>query len=119
MRAGDVLLAFGGSALRGYDFDGQLQFELGRDIAAGHSPTITLSPYAHLFDEAASAERISAEDEIRRARQLVRGERRTRFVPDQPMALTLWEDESRANPGEPTPGLEPGTPSLRVKCSTS
>jgi hypothetical protein len=35
MRAGDVLLAFGGSALRGYDFDGQLQFELvpGRDTA--------------------------------------------------------------------------------------
>jgi hypothetical protein len=34
MRAGDVL-AFGGFALRGYDFDGQLQFELvrGRDAA--------------------------------------------------------------------------------------
>src|SRR6266480_4094232 len=28
-------------------------------------------------------------------------------------------DEERANPAEPTPGLEPGTPSLRVKCSTS
>jgi integrase len=86
---------------------------------AGHSPTMTLSTYAHLFDEAAGAERISAEDEIRRARQLVRGERRTRFVPDQPMALTLWEDESPANPEEPTRGLEPRTPSLRVKCSTS
>jgi integrase len=86
---------------------------------AGHSPTMTLSTYAHLFDEAAGAERISVEDEIRRARQLVRGERRTRFVPDQPMALTLWEDESPANPGEPTRGFEPRTPSLRVKCSTS
>ena len=86
---------------------------------AGHSPTMTLSTYAHLFDEAASAERVSAEDEIRRARQFVRQERRTRFVPDEPTTLTLWEDESPANPGEPTPGLEPGTPSLRVKCSTS
>jgi hypothetical protein len=27
--------------------------------------------------------------------------------------------EDRATPPEPTPGLEPGTPSLRVKCSTS
>ena len=27
--------------------------------------------------------------------------------------------EIPANPIEPTPGIEPGTPSLRVKCSTS
>ena len=27
--------------------------------------------------------------------------------------------EIPANAGKPTPGLEPGTPSLRVKCSTS
>ena len=47
---------------------------------AGHSPTMTLSTYAHLFDEAAGAERVSAEDEIRRARQLVRRERRTRPI---------------------------------------
>jgi integrase len=86
---------------------------------AGHSPTMTLSTYAHLFDEAAGAEPISADDEIRRARQLVRLERRTRSVPEEPSALRRWEDESPANPEEPTPGLEPGTPSLRVKCSTS
>jgi hypothetical protein len=47
---------------------------------AGHSPTMTLSTYAHLFDEAPGAERTSAEDEIRRARQLVRRERRTRSI---------------------------------------
>jgi integrase len=86
---------------------------------AGHSPTMTLSTYAHLFDEAAGAERVSAENEIRRARQLLRRERRTRSVPEEPSSPRLWDDESPANRGEPTPGLEPGTPSLRVKCSTS
>ncbi len=86
---------------------------------AGHSPTVTLSTYAHLFDEAAGADHASAEDQIRRARQAVREERRTRFVPEEPTALRLWGDEEPANPGKPTPGLEPGTPSLRVKCSTS
>jgi integrase len=86
---------------------------------AGHSPTMTLSTYAHLFDEAAGGERVSAEDEIRRARQLVRRERRTQSVPEEPTTLPLWPDKEPANPGKPTPGLEPGTPSLRVKCSTS
>jgi integrase len=86
---------------------------------AGHSPTMTLSTYAHLFDEAAGGERVSAEDEIRRARQLVRRERRTRSVPEEPNTLPLWPDKEPANREEPTPGLEPGTPSLRVKCSTS
>jgi hypothetical protein len=81
---------------------------------AGHSPTMTLSTYAHLFDEAAGAERLSAEDEIRRARQLVRRERRTRSVPEEPNTLPLWRDKEPAHPREPTPGLEPGTPSLRA-----
>jgi len=86
---------------------------------AGHSPTMTLSTYAHLFDEAAGAERLSAEDEIRRARQLVRRERRTRSVPEERSTLPLWPDKEPTNPTEPTRGLEPRTPSLRVKCSTS
>ena len=80
---------------------------------AGHSPTMTLSTYAHLFDEQAGVDHQPAEDQIRRARQLVREERRTRFVPEEPTALRLWEDETPANSGKPTPGLEPGTPSLR------
>jgi hypothetical protein len=83
------------------------------------SPTMTLSTYAHLFDEAAAAERVPTEDQIRRARQLVRGERRTRFVPEDRSKPSAASDEEPANPEEPTPGLEPGTPSLRVKCSTS
>jgi len=86
---------------------------------AGHSPTITLSTYAHLFDEAAGVDHEPAEDQIRRARQLLREERRTRFVPEEPTTLRLWDEETPANPWKPTPGLEPGTPSLRVKCSTS
>ena len=82
---------------------------------AGHSPTITLSTYAHLFDEAAGTERVSAEDEIRRARQLLLRERRTRSVPEDPSELSTWSDKEPANQTEPTRGLEPRTPSLRVK----
>jgi hypothetical protein len=44
---------------------------------AGHSPAVTLSAYAHLFDEAAGVEHTPAEVQIRRARQIVREERRT------------------------------------------
>ena len=116
-----------GAPLRPYDLrhafvslllvEGSNVVEIARQ--AGHSPTMTLSTYAHLFDEAAGAKRISAEDEIRRARQLVRRERRTRFVPESPSKPVGQSDKEPANPGEPTPGLEPGTPSLRVKCSTS
>jgi integrase len=42
------------------------------DIArqAGHSPTMTLDVYGHVFDEFDPAERISAEDRIRRARDV-------------------------------------------------
>ena len=85
---------------------------------AGHSPTITLSTYAHLFEELEGTETRSAEDEIRRARETARGSR-TRFVPATSSKGTAPGGETPANPGKPTPGLEPGTPSLRVKCSTS
>jgi integrase len=86
---------------------------------AGHSPTMTLSTYAHLFDEAADGEHVPAEDKIRHARQLVRWERRTRSVPEDSSTLRTWQDEEPANRTEPTRGFEPRTPSLRVKCSTS
>ena len=36
---------------------------------AGHSPTMTLDVYAHVFDEFDIAERVSAEDQIRQARR--------------------------------------------------
>jgi len=35
---------------------------------AGHSPTMTLATYAHVFDELASDDRVSADEQIRRAR---------------------------------------------------
>ena len=86
---------------------------------AGHSPTMTLSTYAHLFDEQDGAERQSAEQSIRSARQLITRSRRTRFVPETQLELFPGYEKSPANPGKPTRGLEPRTPSLRVKCSTS
>jgi integrase len=36
---------------------------------AGHSPTMTLDVYAHVFDEFDIAERVSAEDQITQARR--------------------------------------------------
>jgi hypothetical protein len=86
---------------------------------AGHSPTMTLSTYAHLFEEFAGTKRRSAETEIRRARDRVQRNWRTRFVPADQSKRPAKPDEMPANPSKPTPGLEPGTPSLRVKCSTS
>ena len=79
---------------------------------AGHSPTMTLSTYAHLFEELDGADRTSAENRIRQAR-------RTRFVPETEDGASDPTEEVPANPGEPTRGFEPRTPSLRVKCSTS
>lgn len=45
------------------------------DVArqAGHSPTMTLDVYAHVFDEFDIAERVSAEDQIAQARSVVSG----------------------------------------------
>jgi integrase len=85
---------------------------------AGHSPTMTLSTYAHLFEELGNTDERSAEDEIRRAREATRSSR-TRFVPESPSTRPSRGQKLPANREEPTPGLEPGTPSLRVKCSTS
>jgi integrase len=79
---------------------------------AGHSPTMTLSTYAHLFEELDGADRTSAENRIRQAR-------RTRFVPETQTDASDPTEETPANPLKPTRGLEPRTPSLRVKCSTS
>ena len=73
---------------------------------AGHSPTMTLSTYAHHFEELEG----KAEDEIRRARETARGSR-TRFVPPTSSKATAPGAQTPANPKKPTPGLEP-TPSL-------
>ena len=83
---------------------------------ARHSPTMTLSTYAHLFEELEGVETRSAEDEIRRAREALRSSR-TRFVPETASKAPRRGGKTPANQAKPTPGLEPGTPSLRVKGS--
>ncbi len=40
-------------------------------LQAGHSPTMTLDVYAHVFDEFDVSEGVSAEEQIRRARESV------------------------------------------------
>ena len=83
------------------------------EVAAqlGHSPAMTLSTYAHLFTEA--IEERSAEEAIEAARDL-------EFTKSSPRAIRDSENHLNSAPElKPTPGFEPGTPSLRVKCSTN
>jgi hypothetical protein len=80
----------------------------------GESPSVTLSTYAHLFEELEGTERHSAEDEIRRAREAIRSSR-TCFVPESETGPTTPEKKTPAKPEKPTLGLEPRTPSLRGK----
>jgi integrase len=67
---------------------------------AGHSPAMTLSTYAHLFEELDGAERRSAEDEIRRGREAARTSR-TRFVPDSTTTPLALSHKIPANPEKP------------------
>ena len=84
---------------------------------AGHAPTMTLNTYAHVFEELKGGARLDAEAQIKAARAA--------HVPvSYPKAVgpDRSSQQKLRNPGlspKPTPGLEPGTPSLRVKCSTS
>jgi integrase len=88
---------------------------------AGHAPTMTLSTYAHLFDERDGIDHRPATEQIRVARLAI-------VSPDVSVLCPWPIDHHNRGPEkpalsgdcpEPTPGLEPGTPSLRVKCSTS
>ena len=85
---------------------------------AGHAPTMALDTYAHLFDELSDREHVSAEALIRAARDQF-------MSPDVSVLCPRGDDLSSANTEnpckslEPTPGLEPGTPSLRVIRSMS
>jgi integrase-like protein len=86
------------------------------EIAAqlGHSPSMTLSTYAHVIAELKGTRRISADRQIMRARTPSEMDpKRTPQAksPDGPHPRTAGNEE------KPTPGFEPGTPSLRVKCS--
>jgi site-specific recombinase XerD len=46
--------------------EGATVVEVARQL--GHSPTMTLNTYGHVFDELQGAERLSAEEQIRQAR---------------------------------------------------
>jgi hypothetical protein len=90
------------------------------DVAsqAGHAPTMTLDTYAHLFAELEGADRTSSEHLIRMARVEVVSPDVSVLCPCDDDTVTTGSENPRKSK-EPTPGLEPGTPSLRVKCSTS
>ena len=85
---------------------------------AGHAPTMALDTYAHLFDELAEGPRGSADD-------LIRAARRAESVPGVSVLCPRRPDAQPAEPqnpwksSEPSDGLEPSTPSLPWKCSTS
>jgi hypothetical protein len=91
----------------------------------GHSIQMLLSTYVHVIEELRGRERISAEAEIREARAAIASEDVAHPLPPitpargAPSTEPAEESAEQAIAGKPTPGLEPGTPSLRVKCSTS
>jgi integrase len=91
----------------------------------GHSIQMLLSTYVHVIEDLRGREAISAEDEIRSARASHADGDVAQTLPPAPHTVSGNVDESMRKGSEqdssekPTPGLEPGTPSLRVKCSTS
>jgi integrase len=78
---------------------------------AGHTPTMTLDTYAHLFDELADAPNTSAEDLIRAARAQ-EGVREVSVLCPRPTADPDAYPEDPCKSEKPSWGLEPRTPSL-------
>jgi hypothetical protein len=101
------------------------------DIAAqlGHDATMTLSTYAHVVAELRAAPKVGADEQIRTARRALARDQYGPNTAQEPIPgqLTMFELSSeqqkaphtRGFAKEPTGGLEPPTPSLRVMCSTS
>jgi integrase len=101
------------------------------DIAAqlGHDATMTLSTYAHVVAELRDAPKLGADEQIRAARRSLMSTECGPNTAHEPipgqMAMFELPSEQQKAPqmrgfgGEPTGGLEPPTPSLRVMCSTS
>jgi integrase len=85
--------------------DGRSVVEVARQ--AGHSPTMTLDVYAHVFDEFDIAERVSAEDQIAQARGDV-----SELCPSRPASTRGTARQSRDFPhasGEKA-AIEPYSP---------
>jgi integrase len=83
---------------------------------AGHSPTMALSTYAHLFDEFAEAPRTSAEEVIRAARTRA-GTHDVSVLCPRPADPSDRESRKSCKQLVGDPGLEPGTSSLSEKRS--
>ena len=83
---------------------------------AGHSATMALSTYAHLFDEHARAEGHPAEDLIRSA-QTHQSVREVSVLCPRPLGQEAREGGNPCNLRVGDPGFEPGTSSLSEKRS--
>jgi len=88
---------------------------------AGHAPTMTLSTYAHLFDELDEGDHRPAADQIWEARGAQMRPKVSVLCPpaEPPQAPLTGKARIRGASPEPSHGLEPWTPSLPWKCSTS
>ena len=89
------------------------------EVAAwlGHAPSMTHSTYAHVVDELRDSPQISAEEASARRAPTTYPPRTCR-APRGRTASVIEPTKSACVQGiplEPTPGLEPGTPSLREK----
>jgi integrase len=86
----------------------------------GHAdPGFTARTYAHVMRDASRRRRVPISEAIRKARAVAL---RRPLVDPSASEPAIQPDRRRKKAlqsREPTPGLEPGTPSLRVKCSTS
>ena len=92
----------------------------------GHSPAMTLRTYAHVIDEFRGAGKVDPDELIADARAAVK---RGEGISDGPQMDPTTQNtganpgareaESPMTTGKPSAGLEPATPSLPWKCSTS
>jgi integrase len=88
---------------------------------AGHAPTMTLSTYAHLFDDLDGTDHRPAEEQIRTARLAIVSPEVSVLCPRRGQDLTPKTIKPLLSGDflEPSIGLEPMTPSLPWKCSTN
>jgi integrase len=96
--------------------EGRTVIEVARQ--AGHSPTMALATYGHVIEELEDAEQRPAEEVIREAR----ARRVPSVFPQRAKTTTAALARTAkvaANRGKPSDGLEPSTPSLPWRCSTS
>ena len=95
----------------------------------GHDATMTLSTYAHVVAELRDAPKLGADEQIRTAQRALAEAKCGPYTAHEPIPgqLTMFDiafehekaPQMRGFDQEPTGGLEPPTPSLRVMCSTS